>query len=50
MPAASLVTVDDALVEKIVAMLEGTHLRATRVRQPETLSFGYTREDIIVEK
>lgn len=47
---APLVTIDDALTKKIVTMLEGPHMRARRVRQPETMSFGYTREDIIVEK
>lgn len=45
-----LVQIDDALVEKIVAMLREMGLRATRVRQPETLAFGFTREDIIAEK
>lgn len=49
-PAIPLVAIDDALVKKIVAMLKRLRLRAKRVRQPDTLSFGYTREDIIIEK
>ena len=50
MAATELVTLDDTLVEKILTMLEELGMRARRVRQPETLSFGYTREDIIAEK
>lgn len=45
-----LVTLDDVLVEKIVTMLRGLSLHAERVAEPETLSFCFTREDIIVEK
>ena len=48
--ATPLVTISDAFVEKIITVCEGLQMRATRVLQPETLSFGYTREDIIVEK
>ncbi len=45
-----LVTLDDALVEKILQMLEGLQMRTRRVAQPETLALCYTREDIIAEK
>ncbi len=50
MPAASLVGIDDTLLKKIVSVLRKSGLRATRVRQPETLAFGFTREDIIAIK
>lgn len=49
-PTIPLVAIDDALVEKIIAMLKKLRMRAKRIRQPETLAFGYTREDIIIEK
>lgn len=45
-----LVAMDDALVEKMLATLEGMHLHARRIRQPDTMSFSHTREDIIIEK
>lgn len=47
---ASLVSINDVVVEKIVMMLEELHIHALRVRQPETLSFCFTREDLIAEK
>ena len=50
MTVARLVTLNDSLVEKILAMLEELHMRAKRARQLEVLAFGFTREDIIVEK
>lgn len=50
MPAAELVTLNDALVKKILLMLTKMHMRAQRIRQPDTLAFGFTREDILVEK
>src|SRR3989344_4255445 len=46
--AGPLVTINDVFLEKILAMFGELHLRAARILQPETLSFGYTREDIIV--
>ena len=44
-----LVAIDDALIKKILEMLEELHMRVRRVAQPKTLSFCFTREDIIVE-
>lgn len=44
------VAIDNALVERITAMLKELHISAQRVRLPETLAFCFTREDIITEK
>ncbi len=45
-----LVTIGDAFADKMIAALEESHLRAKRFPQPETLAFGFTREDILAEK
>lgn len=48
--ATTLVQIDNALVEKIIAMLKKMGLRVKRLKQTANLAFGNTREDILVEK